>query len=143
MKPEVKNIAAGKSGTVTSQVKPVLTDQQHRLHAKHGHDVDLMEDLRNFIKVRCNIEKDYAQALVKLTNSSAKIRDRYPTFALENESDVKSLYTAWKTYVEEVDRMAKQRLAEFDQVSKSVDQLKEMKSHKGVVSKRALDQHLK
>lgn len=58
-------------------------------------------------------------------------------------SDFRSLYTSWKTYLEEIDRNAKYRLSEFDQISSFCDQLKEMKSHKNQVAKRCLDQHLK
>lgn len=55
----------------------------------------------------------------------------------------RTLYTAWKTYLEEIDRNAKFRLTEFEQVTGFCDQLKEMKSHKSHVAKRTLDQHLK
>lgn len=87
MKPEVRNICAGKTGNITSHIKPVLSDQLHRLQDKNHYDVDLIEDMRTFIKVKCNIEKDYAQALIKLTNSHHQ--KKYPTFTSENDSDLK------------------------------------------------------
>ena len=86
MKPEVRSICAGKSGNIASHIKPVLADQVHRLQDKNHYDVDLIDDLRTFIKVKCNIEKDYAQALVKLANSHQK---KYPQFACESNSNVK------------------------------------------------------
>ena len=55
----------------------------------------------------------------------------------------RSLYTAWKTYLEEMDKNAKYRLSEFEQVTQLVDNLNDIKSHKRQVAKRALDQHLK
>ena len=61
----------------------------------------------------------------------------------DSSSGFRSLYSAWKTYLEEVDRNAKYRLSEFDQITCFVDQLKDMKSHKSQVAKRTLDQHLK
>lgn len=82
-KPEVRSLTAAKSGQLTSQLKPILSDQQHRLHAKHGYDADLIDDLRTFIKIKCNIEKDYAQALIKLISNHQK---KYPTFSLENDA---------------------------------------------------------
>lgn len=140
MKPEVKYISAGKSSQLVSQIKPILSDQSHRLSSKHHTDIDLIDDLRTYIKVKCNIERDYATALIKLTNSHQK---KYPTFAIESDSDIKSLYTSWKSYLEEVDKNAKLRLTEYEQVSHSVDSLKELKSHKVTVGKRSLDSHLK
>ena len=86
MKPEVRVISAGKSGNIASHIKPVLSDQVHRLQDKNHYDVDLIDDLRTFIKVKCNIEKDYANALIKLINNHQK---KYPQFAIENDSKVK------------------------------------------------------
>lgn len=83
-KPEVRSLTAAKSGQLTGQLKPILSDQQHRLHAKQGYDADLIDDLRTFIKIKCNIEKDYAQALIKLISNHQK---KYPTFSLENDTE--------------------------------------------------------
>ena len=82
-KPEVRSLTS-KSGQLAGQLKPVLSDQQHRLHAKHGYDADLIDDLRTFIKIKCSIEKDYAQALIKLTSTHQK---KYPQFQAENDSE--------------------------------------------------------
>lgn len=77
-------MTAAKSGQLTGQLKPILSEQQHRLHTKHGHDADLIDDLRTYIKIKCSIEKDYAQALIKLTSTHQK---KYPTFQIENDPD--------------------------------------------------------
>jgi hypothetical protein len=83
-KPEVKSLTAAKSGQLVGSLKPILSDQQHRLHAKHGHDADLIDDLRTYIKIKCSIEKDYAQALIKLNSTHQK---KYPQFKIEIESE--------------------------------------------------------
>ena len=83
-KPEVRSLTAAKSGQLAGQLKPILSDQQHRLHAKHGFDADLIEDLRTYIKIKCSIEKDYAQALIKLTSNHQK---KYPQFQIENDPE--------------------------------------------------------
>ena len=82
----VKSMTAGKSGNLTSQTKAILSEQHQRLAAKNGYDLDLADDLRTFFKVKCNIEKDYAQALIKLISHHQK---KYPQFAAETDSDVK------------------------------------------------------
>lgn len=84
--PNVRNVTAGKSGQLQTHCKPVLAEQHQRLAAKNNFDLDLIDDLRTFIKVKCNIEKDYAQALSKLITHHQK---KYPQFAAENDSDVK------------------------------------------------------
>ena len=82
----VKSIAAGKSGQLHSHIKPILNEQHQRLVAKNTADLDLIDDLRTFIKVKCNIEKDYAQALIKLISHHQK---KYPQFTAETDSEVK------------------------------------------------------
>lgn len=140
MKGEVKYISGGKSATVSSHIKPILIEQNQRLSCKHHIDIDLLDDLRTFIKVKCNIEKDYSNALIKLINSHQK---KYPTFQVEQSGDTKSLYTSWKAYLDEIEKNAKLRLTEYESVSHSVDTLKDLKSHKVLMAKRTLDQHLK
>lgn len=53
------------------------------------------------------------------------------------------MYTAWKTYLEELDKVSKSRLSEFEQIGSICDTLKEMKSHKTSVGKKTIDQHLR
>ncbi|KAI1278765.1 F-BAR and double SH3 domains protein 2 [Halotydeus destructor] len=137
---DIKSITAGKSGNLASLCKPLLVEQHQRLASKNSFDLDLIDDLRSFIKVKCNIEKDYAQALIKLISHHQK---KYPQFAAETDSDVKSVYSAWKSYLDDVDQVSKARLTEFDQISKSCDQLKEIRSHKSNIAKKQIDHHLK
>ena len=82
---DVRMITGSKS-TLASQMKPLLSEQHHRLQAKHNYDLDLMDDLRNFIKSKSDIEKHYAQALIKLTTTHQK---KYPSFEAEKDSDLK------------------------------------------------------
>lgn len=56
---------------------------------------------------------------------------------------IRALYTSWKTYLEEVDRFSKNRLAQFDQIVSICDTLKQMKTHKTQMGKKAIDHHLK
>jgi len=75
----------GKS-TILSSAKSTLSEQQGRLSNKHSIDLDLIDDLRAFIKTKCSIEKDYSQSLIKLANSQSK---KYPNFSTENDSQTK------------------------------------------------------
>lgn len=88
MTPGTSNVRTitGSKSTIASQIKPLLSEQHHRLQAKHGYDMDLMDDLRNFIKTKCDIEKHYAQGIIKLTTTHQK---KYPSFEAEKDSDLK------------------------------------------------------
>ena len=55
----------------------------------------------------------------------------------------RSLYTAWKGYLGEVEKVSKTRLGEYEQIASAVDQLKETKSHKSHIAKKYVDHHLK
>ncbi|RWS31761.1 SH3 domain containing protein 5-like protein [Leptotrombidium deliense] len=45
--------------------------------------------------------------------------------------------------MEEEDKVSKQRLAEFEQLVAACDTLKQMKTHKAQIGKKAIDSHLK
>lgn len=77
----------GKSGAITSVCKTILSDQQNRLAFKHQLDLELIDGMRSFIKTKCNIEKDYAQALIKL--SSNHQLKKYSQFLAEDQSEYK------------------------------------------------------
>jgi hypothetical protein len=94
---------SGKSGTLLSQAKPILNEQHNRLANKHLLDLDLIDDLRTFIKSKCSIEKDYSQSLIKLANSQSK---KYPNFSTENDSQIKYFfesYLIFKTFENFID----------------------------------------
>lgn len=58
-----------KAGALVSAAKTLLSEQSARLSLKHNTDLDLLDDLRVYLKTRCSIERDYAQALSKLAAS--------------------------------------------------------------------------
>lgn len=55
----------------------------------------------------------------------------------------RTLYNAWKTYLEEMEKFSKNRLNQFEQLSAVCDSLKQIRAHKLHVSKKSIDQHLK
>ena len=154
-----------KSGGLSTNCKSILTEQYQRLGSKHNNDLDLIEDLRTFIKVKCHIEKDYCNAIIKLVTSHQS--KKYPQFKYETEHDEKlvslfalalanancfsfffpphcrSIYSVWKMYLDELDKVTKNRLLQFEQITPYVDNLKQMKSHKAHIGKKVLDTHLK
>lgn len=85
--------AGHKSGGLGSTVKSLLAEQQQRLSVKHCADLELIDDLRSFVKTRCHIESQYGQQLAKL--SASHLQKKYPQFSTESESDVK--YVAFES----------------------------------------------
>lgn len=77
----------GKSASLAVGCKAILQEQSARLSQKHSAELELIDDVRTFFKVKCSIEKDYCSALSKLcTNHLAR---KYPTFESDKESDIK------------------------------------------------------
>ena len=75
-----------KPGALVSAAKSLLSEQSTRLSLKHTTDIDLLDDLRNYLKNRCALERDYAQSLAKLNTSYSKRSSTFLTF-VSNEDD--------------------------------------------------------
>lgn len=59
-------LVSAKSTPLTNDFKRLLCDQHQRLSMKHQQDLDLIDDIRSYVKARLSIEKDYTNALQKL-----------------------------------------------------------------------------
>lgn len=127
-----------------SSCKSLLNDQQHRIQAKHAAELELIDDLRAFLKAKADIERKYGESLVKLCSSRASSSfKKYPTFADEADNDVKSVYSAWRKYIEDVEASAKARVAQYEQFYNILDSLKTIRTHKSHNAKKGIDTHLK
>jgi len=80
-----------KPGALVSVAKSLLSEQNSRLALKHNTDLDLLDDLRMYLKTRSSIEKDYAQALAKLSGNTSKRSSSLLAFAAAEDeiSDIK------------------------------------------------------
>ena len=61
-----------KAGAILASAKSTLSEQSSRLALKHNTDLDLLDDLRMYLKNRCSIERDYCQAMIKLNQTYSK-----------------------------------------------------------------------
>ena len=61
-----------KAGALLASAKSTLSEQSTRIALKHNTDLDLLDDLRLYLKNRCSIERDYSQAMVKLNQTYSK-----------------------------------------------------------------------
>nr|XP_029527281.1 F-BAR and double SH3 domains protein 2-like isoform X1 [Oncorhynchus nerka] len=83
---------------VTQELKHTHAEQISRLHIKHQTECDLLEDLRTFSQKKAAIERDYAQALQKLSNQYLK--REWPASLPEEPTDHRNMYMVWKAYLE-------------------------------------------
>ena len=58
-----------RKGAYSKHVQALHKDQITKLQAKNGQEIDLLEDIRTFMKQKAAIEKHYADALLKLSTS--------------------------------------------------------------------------
>lgn len=78
---------SSKSTNLVTASKATLSEQAQRLSSKHSSELELIDDVRTFLKGKCSMEKDYCSALSKLcTNHLAK---KYPQFEAEKDAEIK------------------------------------------------------
>ncbi|XP_071023425.1 F-BAR and double SH3 domains protein 2-like [Oncorhynchus clarkii lewisi] len=93
---------------VTQELKHTHAEQISRLHIKHQTECDLLEDLRTFSQKKAAIERDYAQALQKLSNQYLK--REWPVSLPEEPTDHRNMYTVWKAYLEGTVQVTQSRI---------------------------------
>lgn len=133
-----------RKGAYNKFVQNLHKDQFSKLQAKNQQELDLLDDIRNFMKQRAAIEKHYAEGLVKLssvygTKKIANLDD------VRNEEDPQSpgehnVYIIWRRMLEENEKIAKARLAAIQVFQENIsDDAKATSTKKKSNSKKALD----
>ncbi|GIX72754.1 protein nervous wreck [Caerostris extrusa] len=115
-----------RKGKVTTALKNIHNEQLVKLQMKHQQDSDFLDDIRNFSKMRAVIERDYAQALLKLATSH-----------LQKERIWDTVYGVWKTLLDETEKIAKARLAATEVYQQQVSEgAKSLRLYKLQVAKK-------
>ncbi|XP_076351867.1 F-BAR and double SH3 domains protein 2-like isoform X2 [Tachypleus tridentatus] len=123
-----------------TNLRNIHNEQITKLQTKHQQDLDLLEDIRNFMKSRANIEKEYGQALVKLANSF--LQRKIPAASEMNNGNncqQKTVYTIWKTLLDEIVKVAQAKQAAVDVYQEVSDKAKMLRSNKLHISKKCFD----
>ncbi|XP_076315907.1 protein nervous wreck-like [Tachypleus tridentatus] len=123
-----------------SNLRNIHNEQITKLQSKHQQDADLLEDIRNFMKTRANIEKEYGLALSKLANINLQ-RKVNPFAEVKSGYDdqQRTVYTIWKTLLDETDKIAQAKLAAVDVYQEVSEKAKALRNNKLQVSKRCFD----
>lgn len=78
-------ISSTKSYPLANEYKKLLNEQYQRLWLKHQQDLDLIDDIRSYVKARLSIEKDYTSAINKLAKQHLNHVNK--KFTLLNQRD--------------------------------------------------------
>ena len=58
-----------KTENIVQYLKTHHQQQIEKLLQKNQIEIDIVEDIRNFVKQKCNLEKNYAEGLLKLSTN--------------------------------------------------------------------------
>lgn len=64
---------ASRSSLMANEYKKLLNEQHQRLWTKHQQDLDLIDDIRSYVKARLSIERDYSSSLAKLAKQHSNV----------------------------------------------------------------------
>uniref|UniRef100_T1J3Y4 RING-type E3 ubiquitin transferase n=1 Tax=Strigamia maritima TaxID=126957 RepID=T1J3Y4_STRMM len=139
----IKKFPIGTKAAIALRV--IHNEHLSKLQSKHQQECDLLEDLRNFTKQRSAIEKTYADSLLKLSLSF--LQKKIPILpeiksadGQERRYSIRTVFTLWRTLLDENEKLAKARLAAADvyhhQISESA---KALKLNKVYVAKKCFD----
>jgi hypothetical protein len=58
-----------RKGAYSKHVQALHKDQLAKLQAKSSQEIDLLEQIRSFVKAKASLEKSYAEGLLKISTS--------------------------------------------------------------------------
>nr|XP_020654846.1 F-BAR and double SH3 domains protein 1 isoform X2 [Pogona vitticeps] len=121
---------------LTQEVKVHLIEQLTSLQNKQQRELELLEDIRSYSKQRSAIEREYGQALQRLSSQFLK-RDWQRSWS--GASDSRSIFAVWKSVIDGTISSAQTRVAASDnyrnvstEVAKTARLSKEHWSKKGM-----------
>lgn len=101
----------------------------------------MLEDLRNFTKIRATVEKEYGNALLKLATTYLQKKPP-PGIEIKSEDsqDKKTVYGVWRMLLDETEKIAKARLAAAEVFSQQISEnAKNVRANKLHVAKKCFD----
>ncbi|GIY04616.1 protein nervous wreck [Caerostris darwini] len=130
-----------RKGKVTTALKNIHNEQLVKLQMKHQQDSDFLDDIRNFSKMRAVIERDYAQALLKLATSHLQKKGSGSSECKPKDGEsYNTVYGVWKTLLDETEKIAKARLAATEVYQQQVSEgAKSLRLYKLQVAKKCFE----
>jgi len=88
-------------------LKAAQSEQSTKLQSKVQLEYDLLEDIKNYTKLRAAAEKDYAQALLKI---SSQLLAKFQTKDISKTEEIRTPYGLWRKILEETEATANARM---------------------------------
>lgn len=101
-----------RKGNYAKVLRNLHAEQLSKVQWKHQQECELLEDLRNFVKQRCAVEKSYGEAMQKI--SANYLNKKMPPIHELNHDEINQQWTVWsiwRSLLEETDKLAKAKLA--------------------------------
>jgi len=142
-----------RKGGYNKIVSNVHKDQLANIQAKNQQELDMLDDIKGFMKQKATLEKNYAEGLLKLSSvySTKKIACKV---GLELNQSLESgdqndgvgdqnIYKIWKKILEENEKIANLRLAAAQVFQENIsDDAKNLRATKSVQAKKYLDRFI-
>lgn len=86
-----------KNQSLTSELKKILAEQHQRLWSKHQQDLDLIDDIKSYVKSRLSIERDYSNSMSKLSKQHSLFISKKFVLLDSEQRDINSSDSAFQT----------------------------------------------
>lgn len=135
-----RKVPGEKSGA--RSLRSSLADQLTSLQKKHGAEMEMLEDIKNFLKQRSELEKSYSQALQKLCQTHAQKRKHTTPPAVNgfDRDQHKGVIEVWHTLIATTEKMAsgRQKVAD-NMLDKIAEESKQHRKEKEAAFKRQVE----
>eukprot|EP01137_Pigoraptor_chileana_P033437 Opistho-2@24272 len=142
--PGAKKTAGGtmRRRAYSQRIQSPQAEQLVRLQAKSQAEYELLEDVRQFVKARAQLDADYAQGLQKLTAQFLTKRKWPGNPKIPSHKECRSGLSAFKSVLEETERMGKQRGIVSEKLLASIaEPIRPQQNQKKQTLKKCIDQH--
>lgn len=119
-------------------LKATHSEQASKLQNKYVLETDLLEDIRNYSKLRAAAENQYAQTLLKITN---QLLGKFQ-MKEDKEEDTRTPYGIWRKILMDTENLAKSRVEVARILTSDVsDSIKTLKGERAVTVKKCTSLH--
>jgi hypothetical protein len=126
----------------TRSLRSNLAEQIQCLQRKHAAEMDILDSIRNFLKQKAELDKEYSQGLQKLTQSHLQKRKKAPPPVVQgfDRSQHKGVVEVWTQLLESTaESAAKRKKMAEDVLEKVADEVKQYRKEKDMTFKKQIE----
>ncbi|KJE94244.1 hypothetical protein CAOG_04916 [Capsaspora owczarzaki ATCC 30864] len=148
---EIPAVSRGRTGTIRGTIKgkpapslskalPPQQDQMNKLQVKTQQDIELLDEVRNYMKLRAGVEAEYAANLQKITQQALAKRKWTTPKLPKTDVEYRTVLAAWKSLLDDSLEMAKARAGISEKIGiMIVDPIRPQHKQKQAVTKKGLE----